>query len=94
VLDFTRLHFHGSLPVAVEEIDLDELIRGVIAELQAAHRKREITLSASGNLRGWWDPGRIAQLLSNLAANALVRSRDDLTTFAVTLPRTGPLSHQ
>jgi signal transduction histidine kinase len=71
LLDFTRLRFHGSLPVAVEETDLDELVRGVVAELQAAHRKREIELCASGNLRGRWDPGRIAQLLSNLAANAL-----------------------
>jgi PAS domain S-box-containing protein len=71
LLDFTRLRFHGSLPVAAEEIDLDELVRGVVAELQAAHRKREIELCASGNLRGRWDPGRIAQLLSNLAANAL-----------------------
>jgi PAS domain S-box-containing protein len=71
LLDFTRLRFHGSLPVAVEEIDLDELVRGVVAELQAAHRMRAIELCASGNLRGRWDPGRIAQLLSNLAANAL-----------------------
>jgi signal transduction histidine kinase len=71
LLDFTRLRFHGSLPVAVEEIDLDELVRGIVAELQAAHRRRTIELCASGNLRGRWDPGRIAQLLSNLAANAL-----------------------
>jgi PAS domain S-box-containing protein len=71
LLDFTRLRFHGSLPVAVEEIDLDELARGVVAELHAAHRKREIELCASGNLRGRWDPGRLAQLLSNLAVNAL-----------------------
>jgi PAS domain S-box-containing protein len=71
LLDFTRLRFHGSLPVAVQEIDLDELVRGIVAELRAAHRKRTIELSASGNLRGRWDPGRIAQLLSNLAANAL-----------------------
>jgi PAS domain S-box-containing protein len=71
LLDFTRLRFVGSLPVAVEEIDLDQLVRGVVAELQAAHRRRAIELCASGNLRGRWDPGRIAQLLSNLAANAL-----------------------
>jgi signal transduction histidine kinase len=71
LLDFTRLRFHGSLPVAVEEIDLDALVRGIVAELQAAHRKRAIELCASGDLRGRWDPGRIAQLVSNLAANAL-----------------------
>jgi phosphoserine phosphatase RsbU/P len=168
LLDFTRLRFQGSLPVAVEEIDLDEVVHGIVAELQAAHRRRAIELRASGNLRGRWDPGRIAQLLSNLAANALwhgalgspvrvslagegeavlltvsnrgpvippevvdrlfepfqqgtessgngrrglglglfivreivrahggaidVRSGDDLTTFAVTLPRTAPLT--
>jgi PAS domain S-box-containing protein len=71
LLDFTRLRFHGSLPVAIEEIDLHELVRGIVAELRAVHRTRTIELSASGNLRGRWDPGRIAQLLSNLAANAL-----------------------
>ena len=71
LLDFTRLRFHGSLPVTVEEIDLSELLRGVVAELQAAHRTRDIELSSSGNLRGQWDPGRMAQLLSNLAANSL-----------------------
>jgi len=71
LLDFTRLRFHGSLPVAVEEIDLDELARGIVAELQASHRGRALELSATGDLRGRWDPGRIAQLLSNLAANAL-----------------------
>ena len=71
LLDFTRLRFHGSLPVAMEDVDLDHLVRTVMAELQAAYRQREIELSASGNLRGRWDPGRIAQLFSNLAVNAL-----------------------
>ena len=71
LLDFTRLRFHGSLPVVAEDIDLDELVRGIVAELQAAHRRRAIELCARGDLRGRWDPGRIAQLLSNLAANAL-----------------------
>jgi signal transduction histidine kinase len=71
LLDFTRLRFHGSLPMVAEEVDLEELIRDGVAEIQAAHRKRAIEFSASGNLRGRWDPGRIAQLLSNLAANAL-----------------------
>jgi K+-sensing histidine kinase KdpD len=84
LLDFTRLRFHGSLPVTVEEIDLDELVRGVVAELQAAHRKRAIELCASGNLRGRWDPGRIAQLLSNLAANALWHGARESRTTATT----------
>jgi PAS domain S-box-containing protein len=71
LLDFTRLRVHGSLPVVAEQIDLDQLIRGVVAELQAAHRRRQIDLDVSGNLRGRWDPARIAQMFSNLAVNAL-----------------------
>jgi PAS domain S-box-containing protein len=71
LLDFTRLRFHGSLPVTLTETDLDELARAVVAELQASHHAREIDLSISGNLRGKWDASRIAQLLTNLVANAL-----------------------
>jgi PAS domain S-box-containing protein len=71
LLDFTRLRFHGSLPIAVVRIGLDQLAREVVAELQAAYPGREIELSISGNLRGEWDPGRLAQLFTNLVANAL-----------------------
>ena len=71
LLDFTRLRFQGSLPIALAEVDLGELARNVLAELRAAYRAREIDLSISGNLRGEWDPGRIAQLFTNLVANAL-----------------------
>ena len=85
LLDFTRLRVHGSLPVVAEETDLDQLIRGVVAELQAAHRRRQIELDARGNLRGRWDPGRIAQLLSNLAVNALGHgARDSVVRVALT----------
>jgi PAS domain S-box-containing protein len=85
LLDFTRLRFHGSLPVAFEEIELDELARGVVAELQAADRRRAIELSTSGNLKGRWDPGRIAQMLSNLATNALAHgARETPISLALT----------
>jgi signal transduction histidine kinase len=71
LLDCTRLRFQGSVPVAVEEIDLEEVISGVVAELQAANGRSEIKLSLSGDLHGRWDPGRVAQLLTNLVANAV-----------------------
>jgi hypothetical protein len=38
LFDFTRLRFHGSLPVAVEEIDLDGLVRDIVSELSAGLR--------------------------------------------------------
>jgi PAS domain S-box-containing protein len=71
LLDFTRLRFHGSLPIALDKIDFAELARDVVAELRAAYRGREIELSISGNLRTEWDPNRMAQLFTNLVANAL-----------------------
>ena len=71
LLDFTRVRFSGSLPVALVDLDLHELARGVVAELEAAHRGREIELSIVGNVSGRADPGRIAQLLTNLVRNAL-----------------------
>jgi signal transduction histidine kinase len=46
-------------------------VREVIEELRAAHRGRDIRLEADGDLRGEWDPGRMAQLFTNLTANAL-----------------------
>jgi PAS domain S-box-containing protein len=71
LLDFTRLRFHGSLPITLARISLDELARDVVEELRAAHRSRDIRLETDGNLRGEWDPGRMAQLFTNLTANAL-----------------------
>jgi len=70
-VDQSQWRSRDSLPITAEEALLDELAREVVAELRAAHRGRQIELGARGNLRGRWDPGRIAQLLSNLAANAL-----------------------
>jgi PAS domain S-box-containing protein len=71
LLDFTRLRFHGSLPIALDNIDFAELARNIVTELQAAHRDREIALSINGSLRGRWDPGRMSQLFTNLVVNAL-----------------------
>jgi len=71
LLDFTRLRFHGSLPIAIARVGLDELARELVEELRAAHRGREIELLTSGNLRGEWDPGRMAQLFTNLVTNGL-----------------------
>jgi PAS domain S-box-containing protein len=77
LLDFTRLRFQGALPVSFCETDLHDVARGVVAELKAAHRNREIVLATSGHLRGQLDAGRMAQLLSNLTANALAHGAHD-----------------
>jgi signal transduction histidine kinase len=43
----------------------------VIAELEGSHPKAVIGYKSAGDLRGEWDGGRLAQVLSNLLGNAL-----------------------
>jgi signal transduction histidine kinase len=71
LLDFTRSRFHGSLPIAREEVDLDDICRGVADELRAAHPGRSIEVATDGDCRGRLDAARMAQVVSNLVANAL-----------------------
>ncbi|HZS35234.1 MAG TPA: PAS domain-containing sensor histidine kinase, partial [Polyangia bacterium] len=71
MLDFTQTRFAGKLPLQTAPSDLRELSARVVAELTAAHRGRTIDLESQGDARGEWDAGRVAQVVSNLVANAL-----------------------
>jgi signal transduction histidine kinase len=77
LLDFTRTQLGGTLPVRPEPTDLDRVCHDVVAELQAFHPDRVLTLRCSGDLKGHWDASRMAQLLSNLASNALQHGEAD-----------------
>ncbi|WP_225408771.1 sensor histidine kinase [Stigmatella hybrida] len=74
LLDFTRARVGGGMPLRPGEVALDEVCRQVIGELELASPGREIRLETRGNCRGFWDLERIAQVLSNLVANALQHS--------------------
>lgn len=74
LLDFTRARVGGGMPLRPGEVALDEVCRQVIGELELASPGREIQLETRGNCRGFWDLERIAQVLSNLVANALQHS--------------------
>jgi signal transduction histidine kinase len=52
-------------------MDLRELSGLVVDELAAGHPNRTIEMSANGDTRGHWDAARVAQVVSNLVANAL-----------------------
>jgi signal transduction histidine kinase len=78
LLDFTQLRFRGALPISRESVDLAALARTVVDELRAAHAHRKIEIEAADALRGHWDPGRTAQIVSNLVANALEHGHHDV----------------
>jgi len=71
LLDYTRASVTGGLPVAPRAIDLHAICRSVLDEMRDAHPDRALLLDCAGSGRGQWDPDRLAQLVSNLVANAL-----------------------
>ncbi|PTL80030.1 PAS domain-containing protein [Vitiosangium sp. GDMCC 1.1324] len=78
LLDLTRGRLGGGIPITPVPTDLGPLGRRVVSELEVAHPARELRLEVRGDLRGEWDPDRLAQLLGNLLKNALDYSPEDL----------------
>ena len=74
LLDFTRARMAGGIPLRPSDVSLEEVCRRVIGELELAHCNREVHLEVRGNCHGFWDGERMAQVLSNLVANALQNS--------------------
>lgn len=71
VLDLTRSRLGGGLTVERTEEPLAPVLEHVVSELRAAHPDREIRFNAHLTEPVSADHGRLAQLLSNLATNAL-----------------------
>jgi signal transduction histidine kinase len=100
LLDFTRIRNEGAIPVEPRPIDLREVARGVVAELQEIHPDREIGLEAPDAAPASGDPERLAQVISNLVGNAIqhgppgapvrVGVRADARALVVTVHNAGP----
>ncbi len=71
LLDFAQSRFSGELPIAPVPADLHRVCRDVVGELRAGAPDRAIALALEGDGSGVWDPGRLAQVVSNLVVNAL-----------------------
>jgi PAS domain S-box-containing protein len=69
LLDFTHARLGRGLPLAPRDANLMEIALACVEELQPEEPR--IVVRAEGNPHGRWDTDRLAQLLTNLLANAL-----------------------
>jgi signal transduction histidine kinase len=69
--DFTRVRLGGVVGYQRESSNVGELCRASIDEIQASHPGRQISFMQSGDTTANVDRVRIAQLISNLIANAI-----------------------
>jgi signal transduction histidine kinase len=77
LLDVTRARVAGGIPILPEPMDLQPVLDRVLAELRAIHPARTIEVTTTGDLHGDWDSERLAQVVSNLATNALQHGAQD-----------------
>ncbi len=75
LLDVTRARLGSGIPVARREVELGPVVSAVVEELALAYPKATIELRAHEPIFGAWDPDRIAQVISNLTANAIQYGR-------------------
>ena len=71
LLDFTRVRNEGRIPLTRRPTDLAEAARRAVAELQGIHLGRDLLLDAPLPAMVDGDPERLAQMVSNLAGNAV-----------------------
>jgi two-component system, sensor histidine kinase and response regulator len=88
ILDYTRGQIGGGIPITRERANLAALCRQILDERQLAFPERRLQLTVHGDPSVFWDPGRMAQVLSNLVGNALEHS--DTGLIEVDIDATDP----
>jgi len=84
LLDFTSARLGRGIQITRTESDLADVTREAVDEIATQHPSRELRLEVSGDVRGRWDPQRVAQALTNLVGNAVQHGAKD-TPITVTV---------
>jgi two-component system sensor histidine kinase/response regulator len=71
LLDLSRARLSGGIAITPARVDLRALAERIVGELRSTAPSAVLEISASGDLFGAWDEGRLAQVLSNLLTNAI-----------------------
>jgi signal transduction histidine kinase len=74
LLDFTRVRLGRGIPLERSRVDLAEVCRATIGELETA-TGCAVQFEQEGDPNGNWDRDRLAQLISNLVANACLHGK-------------------
>jgi signal transduction histidine kinase len=74
ILQFTRARLGGGLLIEQRTADLGELCRTVVQELELA-TSAHVHCTVDGDITGCWDADRLAEVLSNIAGNAIEHAR-------------------
>jgi signal transduction histidine kinase len=88
LIDFSRARRGQSLPVEQVSMDLVDVCRRAVLELQETQPERHISFHCDADSTGRGDPDRLVQVVSNLVGNALQHSAGD-TPVEVSVGREG-----
>lgn len=100
LVEFARVSFGQTIPIERVSMDIEPLVRDVVAEVRASSPGRQIRAEFSGDLHGDWDRERLFQALTNLVGNAVqhgssttpvdVAVRGERDTVAIAVRNDGP----
>ena len=71
MLDLTRARLGGGIPLRRQETDLSQIVVRVVQEAQVSFPEGHFETHVEGELSGYWDADRLAQVTSNLVGNAI-----------------------
>lgn len=71
LIDFTRTHLGPGIPIQTKHGDLAKTCEDVVNELRTSHPELQIDLHSPAHLDAVFDESRMAQMVSNLAGNAI-----------------------
>lgn len=83
LLDFTRVRMGSGIPIEPKTADVGTVARHAVEELERAYPNCRIESTVQGDVRGRWDPDRLAQVFSNLISNALQHGADGIVGVRV-----------